>query len=120
MAGFYERMRKANGVFVEREELLRRNASNITEILRGRTGINVIRDASNNPVLFGRNLTGAGYCAMGVILDGVFVNTNGLPIDQLVNTQDVRAIEVYKSGPSVPSEFQRRETDCGAVIIWTR
>lgn len=120
MVGFYERMRKANGIFVEREELLRRNASQVTEVLRGRNGINIIRDGSNNPVVFGRNLTGAGYCAMGVILDGVFVNTTGMSIDQLVNTQDVRAIEVYKSGPGVPSEFQRRETDCGAVIIWTR
>lgn len=120
MVGFYERMRKANGIFVEREELLRRNTSQLTEVLRGRNGVNIIRDGSNNAVVFGRNLTGAGYCAMGVILDGVFVNTNGLPIDQLVNTQDVRAIEVYKSGPSVPAEFQRRETDCGAVIIWTR
>ena len=120
MAGFYERMRKANGIFVEREELLRRNASQVTEVLRGRNGVNIIRDGSNNPVVFGRNLTGAGYCAMGVILDGVFVNTNGISIDQMVNTQDVRAIEVYKSGPGVPSEFQRRETDCGAVIIWTR
>jgi Carboxypeptidase regulatory-like domain/TonB-dependent Receptor Plug Domain len=120
MAGFYERMRKANGIFVEREELLRRNASQITEVLRGRNGVNIIRDSQGQPIVFGRNLTGAGYCAMGVILDGVFVNTNGLPIDQLVNTQDVRAIEVYKSGPAVPSEFQRRETDCGAVIIWTR
>ncbi len=120
LAGFYERMRKANGIFVEREELIRRNVSQITEVLRGRNGVNIIRDSNGQPIVFGRNLTGAGYCAMGVILDGVFVNTTGLPIDQLVNTQDVRAIEVYKSGPSVPSEFQRRETDCGAVVIWTR
>jgi Carboxypeptidase regulatory-like domain/TonB-dependent Receptor Plug Domain len=120
MAGFYERMRKANGIFVEREELLRRNASHLTEVLRGRNGVNIIRDGSNNPVVYGRNLSGGGYCAMGVILDGVFVYTTGIPIDQMVNLQDVRAIEVYKSGPSVPSEFQRRETDCGAVVIWTR
>jgi Carboxypeptidase regulatory-like domain/TonB-dependent Receptor Plug Domain len=120
LAGFYERKRQGNGVFVEREELLRRNASNITEVLRGRTGVNIIRDANNNAVVFGRNLTGAGYCAMGVLIDGVFVNTTSLSIDQLANTQDIRAIEVYKTGPSVPSEFQRRETDCGAVLIWTR
>ena len=120
MVGFYERMRQGNGVFVEREELLRRNASNITEILRGRNGVNIIRDANNNAVVFGRNLTGAGYCAMGVLIDGVFVNTTSLSIDQLANTQDVRAIEVYRTGPSVPAEFQRRETDCGAVVIWTR
>jgi hypothetical protein len=120
MVGFYERMRLGNGVFVEREELLRRNTSNISEILRGRNGVNIIRDANNNPVVFGRNLTGAGYCAMGVLIDGVFVNTTSLSIDQLANTQDVRAIEVYKTGPAVPAEFQRRETDCGAVVIWTR
>lgn len=120
MVGFYERMRTGNGVFVEREELLRRATSNVTEILRGRNGVNIIRDANNNAVVFGRNLTGAGYCAMGVLLDGVFVNTQGMSLDQLVNTQDIRAIEVYRTGPSVPGEFQRRETDCGAVMIWTR
>ena len=105
---------------MEREELLRRATSNVTEILRGRNGVNIIRDANNNAVVFGRNLTGAGYCAMGVLLDGVFVNTQGMSLDQLVNTQDIRAIEVYRTGPSVPGEFQRRETDCGAVMIWTR
>ena len=120
MVGFYERMRLGNGIFVEREELLRRNTSNISEVLRGRNGVNIIRDANNNPVVFGRNLTGAGYCAMGVLIDGVFVSTTGMSIDQLANTQDVRAIEVYKTGPAVPAEFQRRETDCGAVLIWTR
>ena len=120
MVGFYERMRLGNGIFVEREELLRRNASNISEVLRGRNGVNIIRDSNNNPVVFGRNLTGAGYCAMGVLIDGVFVSTTGMSIDQLANTQDVRAIEVYKTGPAVPAEFQRRETDCGAVVIWTR
>jgi hypothetical protein len=120
MVGFYERMRLGNGVFVEREEILRRNASGVTDVLRGRNGVNIIRDSGNNPTLFGRNLTGAGYCAMGVLIDGVFINTNGVGIDQIANVQDVRAIEVYKTGPSVPAEFQRRETDCGAVLIWTR
>ena len=120
MVGFYERMRLGNGIFVEREELLRRNASDITDVLRGRNGVNVIRDSGNNPVIFGRSLTGTGYCAMGILIDGVYVSTLETGIDRLVNTQDVRAIEVYKSGPSVPSEFQRRETDCGAVLIWTR
>ncbi len=120
MVGFYERMRLGNGVFVEREEILRRNASGVTDVLRGRNGVNVIRDSENNPTLFGRNLTGAGYCAMGVLIDGVFINLNGVGIDQIANVQDVRAIEVYKTGPSVPAEFQRRETDCGAVLIWTR
>ena len=120
MVGFYERMRHGNGVFVEREELLRRNTSNISEVLRGRNGVNIIRDGNNNAVVFGRNLTGAGYCAMGVLIDGMFVSTTGMSIDQVANTQDVRAIEVYRTGPSVPSEFQRRETDCGAVLIWTR
>lgn len=120
MVGFYERMRLGNGIFVEREELLRRNTSNVSDVLRGRNGVNIIRDGNNNPVVFGRNLTGSGYCAMGVLVDGVFVNTSGMSMDQLVNTQDVRAIEVYRTGPSVPAEFQRRETDCGAVLIWTR
>ena len=120
MAGFYERSRKASGVFVTREELLRRNVSNVTEVLRGRTGVNIIRDGNGIPVVFGRNLTGAGYCAMGVLIDGTYVNSSGIGLDRLISTQDVRAIEVYRSGPSVPSEFQRRETDCGAVIIWTR
>lgn len=120
MVGFYERMRLGTGIFVEREELLRRNASDVTDVLRGRSGVNVIRDSGNNPVIFGRSLTGTGYCAMGILIDGVYVSTLESGIDRLVNTQDVRAIEVYKSGPSVPSEFQRRETDCGAVLIWTR
>jgi len=44
----------------------------------------------------------------------------GLTIDRVVNLQDVRAIEVYVSGPAVPADLANGNTECGAVVVWTR
>ncbi|MCC7053787.1 MAG: carboxypeptidase regulatory-like domain-containing protein [Gemmatimonadaceae bacterium] len=125
MAGFDDRARTANGIFIRRSELLARNASNVTDVLRGRNGITLFRNSDGNQVAYGRGLTTSIQgCPMGLIIDGTPMVTgrSGLSfsIDQFVNVQDIRAMEVYRSGQSVPAEFQRPETDCGAIIVWTR
>jgi len=57
-------------------------------------------------------------CAANVFIDGVrqFVQ------DQIwsLNPEDLRAVEVYKRGSSVPPEFQVLRSTCGSVAIWTR
>jgi Carboxypeptidase regulatory-like domain len=127
LRGFYERAAKGGGVFIERSEILKRNATQLSDILRGRNGITVYGQSAGGSVIAGRGFrlgggqAGAGICPLPLILDGVNVPLrDGLTIDRVVSIQDVRAIEVYTSGPSVPAELANGSTDCGAVVIWTR
>jgi len=127
LRGFYERAARGGAVFIERAEILNRGASQVSDILRGRNGINVYGTGAGGALIAGRALRmaggqgGAGVCPLPLILDGVRVPLrDGLTIDRVVNVQDVRAIEVYVSGPAVPAELANGETDCGAVVIWTR
>ncbi len=126
MQGYYERMKKGGGIFIERTELLQRNATQVSDVLRGRNGITVYR--GNSPgagaTIAGRGLGigggGVGVCPLPLILDGRLIPLRGTSLDQWVNVQDVRAMEVYTSGPAVPAELASADTQCGAVVIWTR
>lgn len=127
MRGFYERAGKGTGIFIERDEIVRRNATQLSDMLRGRNGINVYSSGGNGTVLAGRGLRmaggqgGPGICPLALILDGVYIKLqDGLTVDRVVNVQDVRAIEVYTTGPQVPAELANGQTDCGAVVVWTR
>ena len=127
LRGFYERAAKGGGVFIERTEILKRNATQLSDILRGRNGITVYGQSAGGSVIAGRGFrlgggqAGAGICPLPLILDGVSVPLrDGLTIDRVVSIQDVRAIEVYTSGPNVPAELANASTDCGAVVVWTR
>jgi hypothetical protein len=128
MQGYYERMKKGGGIFLERTEILRRNATQVSEVLRGRNGLYVYpAGPGQGSIIAGRafGLGGTGgqpsVCPLALILDGVAIPMRGgTTIDQMVNVQDVRAMEVYTSGPSVPGDLQGPQTQCGAVVIWTR
>lgn len=127
MRGFYERAALGDGIFVERSEIMNRNASQVSDVLRGRNGINVYARGANGAMIAGRTVRmasgqgGAGVCPLALILDGVNVPLrDGLTIDRIVNVQDVRGIEVYTTGPQVPAELSNGSTECGAVVVWTR
>jgi protocatechuate 3,4-dioxygenase beta subunit len=127
MQGFYERAALGQGVFVTRDEILKRNTTQISDVLRGRNGINVIGGGGGNgATIAGRMLKmaggqGPGICVLPLILDGVLIEMrNGATVDQFVNVQDVQGIEVYTSGPQVPGSLAMGNTDCGAIVVWTR
>ena len=58
------------------------------------------------------------YCYPTLYIDGVRVFNNDGDLDAFVNVQDIRAMEVYPRGGSVPVEFQTLE-GCGSLVIWT-
>lgn len=125
LQGFYERAALGQGIFVTREEILKRNTTQLSDVLRGRNGLTVIGGAGGATVA-GRQLgmaggTGPGLCQLPLILDGVLIEMRqGATIDQFVNVQDVAGIEVYTSGPAVPGALQMANTACGAIVVWTR
>jgi hypothetical protein len=125
LQGFYERAALGQGIFVTREEILKRNTTQLSDVLRGRNGLTVIGGPGGATVA-GRQLgmaggSGPGLCQLPLILDGVLIEMRqGATIDQFVNVQDVAGIEVYTSGPAVPGALQMANTSCGAIVVWTR
>ncbi len=121
LRGFEDRRGRLRGVFIDRQEIAMRKPQVLSELLRGRANITVQRNGAGESQIFGSRLSiSSGYCPLALIMDGTLINTLGGRIDNMVPTDMVAAVEVYTSGTSVPSEFQRAETDCGAVIVWTR
>ena len=67
-----------------------------------------------------RNSNG-GSCAVAYYIDGSPFLSVGDDIDQIVQPQDVAAIEVYKSSAETPMQFQGADGGpCGTIVIWTK
>jgi Carboxypeptidase regulatory-like domain len=121
LRGFEQRKTTARGIYIDAAEIERRKPTLLTDMLRGRANITVQRNGVGDTQVFGPRLSiTTGYCPLALIIDGVLINTSGGRMDNFVPIDNVAGIEVYNSGTSVPGEFQRLGTDCGAVIVWTR
>lgn len=146
-SGFYDRMQRVQrgaivGEFVTPEQLEERSSSQTSNLFVGRRYARVIRQGSRGlPIIVGR-----ASCAVTVLVDGhrVFnlvgeglagdapqsINGAGtqkgsagnlLTIDQVVDGNDVAAIEIYPSTANAPVEMQTLggRGSCGVVAIWT-
>jgi len=121
LRGFDERRRSQRGLYIDRAEVAMRRPTVVSDLLRGRANVLVQRNGPDDIQILGPRLSiSSGYCPLALILDGVLIPSSQGRIDNLIPVDMVAGIEVYTSGTSVPSEFQRPDTDCGAVVIWTR
>jgi len=118
---FEERRAMGNGVFVTREEIAAQNTVRLSDILRTRRGITIVRISPNR---YGIRFTthtgrGRGSCIPDVWLDGQRVR--GFEVDDLL-ANTVEAMELYDSFALVPAEFTHSAgtVPCGTIVIWTR
>jgi hypothetical protein len=148
LRGFYERMDRGMGTYLNRDHIQRRNASQVTDLLLTIPGV---RNGGWRPggrqLFFARSIkTGPGGCPVQFFVDGVHVNRSANlaafgsrrmasrdsiltsqeintvqpSIDEIVDPSAVEGIEVYPGLGSVPAEFSSPEARCGTVVIWTR
>ena len=119
--GFYERMQSNTGDYMTGEQIRRRNAYNLPDLLRGMRGVKIQRVNTRNEVY----ITGTN-CLPQIVLDGVTVRWGGRQLvtlqslDDLVPTQHIDAIEVYRAGSGAPPEYQGPNSACGIILLWTR
>ena len=143
LAGFYDRVQRAqrgtfNADFITPEELDSRQGARPTDLFQGRRFVSVVRTTGETPQTY---LQGRGRCKMTVYLDGRLLqpepsrepprtarNPNRsagvVPIDELVNLNEVAAIEIYASAANAPAEMiplvgSSQQGSCGIVAIWT-
>lgn len=62
--------------------------------------------------------TSTGNCLATLVLDGV--QQQDTEVFNTLSPSDLAAIEVYQQRTTVPSEFQRVQQNCGAVVVWTK
>lgn len=120
--------RRAHGlaIHISREEIAERQPVNVSDILLEVPGVYAERQgsgASGRQLYISRALPGAGggACPVQVFVDGMRATRDGdATIDDLVQPDDVQAIEVFRGLSSIPAEFLTTDARCGVIAIWTR
>ena len=88
----------------------------VADVVRGSLGVRVVlpTDGFSPHIMFG---AGRQSCEPAVFVDGRFRPEGSSNLDAIVDVDDVRAVEVYRRGVDVPSQFVVT-SDCGAILIW--
>jgi hypothetical protein len=143
LSGFYYRMERGLGHFISREDIARRGASHVVDLLVSAPGVRIQRARRGGgwTVYMSRALPAVGGCPTQVFIDGMLMNRRlasvnrdalGQPIsvdfvedvdfsiDELVSPTIIEGIEVYHGLSGVPAEFVNADSRCGVVLIWTR
>lgn len=120
---FEERRSRGLGVFVTRSDIAKRNTLRLSDVVRNKRGIQVVRlPNGSNGVRFvtspGR--PGRSRCVPALWLDGT--RARDMEIDE-VPANGVEAVELYQSLSTTPFQFSSGGSNsewCGAIVIWTR
>jgi hypothetical protein len=126
LAGFYERWMQRqkgalSGVFIGPEEIEFRHPTKATRMLQGLNGVQLVCSMIGECGIYATRPGGlqvGGGCPMAVVLDGNQLY-GSVSVDQLINANDIMAIEVYTRGGNMPISLQVNDTKCGVVAFWT-
>ena len=119
LAGFERRRKVGLGHFVTEDEIKKQNPLNTSDVLRRVPGVWVRSSGLSATV----ELTGSGrLCGAPTIFwNGVLFMTDDINI---VMPESIVAIEVYRSGATLPPEFMLPgsggSSTCGAIVFWTK
>jgi hypothetical protein len=133
--GFYDREKLGRGTLFGPDKL-EHYGGTLSTIMREVPSVRVQIGRYGSGIAYGPAMAG-GLCPLNVFLDGMLIRwANDVGLDQLVNRQDVLAIEVYPRATQMPSYLSgytggadgasaggfstQGPVDCGALVIWTK
>lgn len=118
LRGFHERRDRGIGYFLTREEIEESGTSDLSNLLHMVPGLRT------SPSQFGQSRMRSvrtpitRQCEIKVYLDGMkYRSPSDLPG---IPTSDIEGIEVYRGRSELPAEFADIDTNCGAIVIWSR
>lgn len=121
MREFDQRRALGLGVFVTRDDIEARNSSRLSDVLRDRRGVHVVRLGTQRYGVRFATFTGSrgSACQPDVYVDGA--RAHGLEVDDLL-ASTIEAVELYDTFATVPMQFahQANSIPCGTIVIWTR
>jgi len=123
LAEFERRRSEGVGYFFTRKDIESRSMATAATLLSPVPGI--ILDRSTQSKLGGREGyrilfrgRGLAQCYASIFVDGVFVPSDAMTLDDRLDLESVAGVEVYSRRIDVPIQYRRN--DCGAVLFWTR
>ena len=121
LGGFEERRARGLGTFVTREEIDRRQTNRLSDVLRGRRGLTLVRTPSGGyGVRFGVASGRQRRCVPDLWIDGQ--RARGMELDD-VPASTVEGIELYATIATVPFQFSSSGAGterCGTIVLWSR
>lgn len=135
--GFYDREARGLGRFMRREDVERRRGARLAQLLDDVPGVRLFRDRRGTEFITFTSQQSNGamrraqrgepdVCPPLIYLDGTMVSTGaangpgGISINDLVQTEDIEAIEAYGNASRIPVEYNGSNSACGVILIWTR
>jgi hypothetical protein len=115
--GYNRRRQVGMGRFMGLEEIERRNAMRVVDLLAEFPMLNAVSMGGTSRVITGRQ-RGMGTNCVTFYVDGAVWMGEDSPADYM-HPQEIGAVEAY-SAASTPAEFSRTMQSCETVVIWTK
>lgn len=116
LRSFEERRSRGIGIFLSRDDLTERQGTKLTDLLRTRRGVTMVR----GKLRFASSQGNRVACIPDVWMDGQ--RSQGMEIDD-IPTSEIEAVELYANFSTVPFEFTAtgpQSTPCGTIVLWSR
>jgi hypothetical protein len=115
LAEFERRRAQGMGFFFTRDEIERRHASSLSDLMRAVPGVQTTcRPRGSCAIVMTRSPRG---CRPEFYLDGFLASFSVGPDFPLTG---IHGIEVYRTASEAPAEFRKPELRCGVIVIWSR
>ena len=118
IAEFDQRKKSGFGYFLDEDAISRRNPMYMSDLLRMTPGMSISPGQLGGDRVAMRGSGSTGTCTPTVFVNGARTASDDGMIDNIVNPQDVKAVEVYTQTSSMPIQFQSLN-GCGSIVIWT-
>lgn len=140
LSGFYQRKAKGWGVFITRDEIVKRGAMRLQELFHGIPDVSVRRISDlESTIRMGTEFsrTNIGPLSLGETGTPEVAGIAALPcspimyvdgmefgrVDDVMNQVspgEVEGIEVYRRAGEVPPQYGGIYAHCGVILVWTR
>jgi hypothetical protein len=130
MVGFNERRKAGFGYFVGRNLIKNIKAGSLLDVLRLVPGVIVSPGGFGGRGEVTMARSSALRCRPTVYMDGTPVQSGGsgnqrfgMPdprIEDLIDPEDLAAVEVYRGESEAPIQFGGKQARCGVILLWSR
>lgn len=118
MEGFDFRRARGNGVFITKEQIEARGTHQLSNVLRGQRGIEIVRGRNGRSTLRFAQWRGKPNCEPQFWLDGRL--TRNAELDDFP-ASEIEGIELYDGPATTPGEFIRGPIiGCGTIVLWSK
>jgi hypothetical protein len=141
--GFYKRQDGGRGAYFD-DSYMKNFKASIATLVGTVSGVNIDRGSNGVAKAYGK-LPNGSLCPLSVFVDGNYISwATQLGIDDIINREDVLALEIYPRASEMPSRIAGMGgmsgvgnigtvniqgasvqgggtfAECGAVLIWTK